>query len=101
MQPQDGSELNVSKDSKPVGVPVFNCIVYVSPSDGGGVRARVANLAGLEFSAASEREAFGKLVPAFKKRVSELMQSGTEIPWIEPPSPAEPGEQMRFVPVHL
>jgi hypothetical protein len=100
MHSQDDSNLNVSKDSKPVSVPVFNCIVYVSRSDT-GTRARVANLAGLEAVGVTERDVLGKLIPAFKQRVSELMTNGTAIPWIDPPSPAEPGEQIRFVPVHL
>ena len=82
-------------------VPVFNCIVYVSPATSGGVQAHVANLAGLEVSAASEREALGKLVAAFKARVAELMQQQAEIPWIEPPPPPGPGEQERLIPVHL
>ena len=29
-------------------VPSFGCIVYVQPKTGGGVKARVANLAGIE-----------------------------------------------------
>jgi hypothetical protein len=95
------ADLNVSGHSKPADVPVFNCIVYVSPDAGGGVRARVANLPGLECTAASEREALGKIVPAFKRRVGEQMRSETQIPWIDPPTPAEAGEQIRFIPVHL
>lgn len=94
-------DLNVSDHSKPADVPVFNCIVYVSPDSGGEVRARVANLPGLGCTAASEREALGKIVLSFKQRIGELMQSETQIPWIEPPTPAEPGEQKRFIPVHL
>ncbi len=86
---------------KRADVPVFSCIVYVSPAVDGGVHARVANLSGLECTAANERAALGKIIPAFKQRVSELLQSGHPIPWVEPPSPAEPGEQPRFVPVHL
>lgn len=93
--PHDGGRL------KPADVPVFSCLVYVSPAAGGGVRARVANLAGFECTAASERAALSKLVPAFKQRVGELMQNKTPIPWIDPPSPAEAGEQTRFIPVHL
>ena len=93
--------LNVGDHSKPADVPVFNCIVYVSPDAGGGVRARVANLPGIGCTAASEREALGKIVLAFKRRIGELMHSKTQIPWIEPPTPAEPGEQKRFIPVHL
>ena len=81
-------------------VPVFSCVVYVS-ADAGGVRARVANLAGLESSAASEREALAKIVRAFKTRVAELLQTNQPIPWIEPPVAAVAGEQTRFIPVHL
>jgi hypothetical protein len=98
--PGKDAELNVSGHSQPVQVPVFSCLVYVSHSDA-GVRARVANLPGLEFTAGSERAALGKLVPAFKKTVAEAMQSGTPIPWIDPPTPIEPGEQVRYIPVHL
>jgi len=92
--------LNTSDHSQPAEIPVFNCIVYVSP-DAGGVRARVANLSGLECTAASEREALGKIVAAFKQRVAGLMLSKMPIPWIEPPTQAEPGERIRFIPVHL
>jgi hypothetical protein len=99
-QRQDG-ELSVSGRSKPVEVPVFSCIVYISRDAGGAVRARVANLPGLECTAASEREALGKIVPAFKQRIGEQLLSKTPIPWIDPPSPAETGEQTRFIPVHL
>ena len=91
-----------STDSLNVGgVPVFGCTVYISTGASGGVRARVANLAGIECTAASEREALGAIVAAFKKRISELMQGDAPIPWIEPPVAAEPDEQQRFIPVHL
>jgi len=86
---------------KSADVPVFNCIVYVLTTASGEVRARVANLPNLQCTAGSERTALSQLVPAFKQRVSELTRKGTEIPWIEPPLPTEPGEQRRFVPVHL
>jgi hypothetical protein len=85
----------------PANVPVFSCIVYVSPNAGGGVRARVANLPDLESTAASEREALAKIVRAFKERVGELLLNGSPIPWIEPPVPVAHGEQQRFIPVHL
>ena len=81
-------------------VPVFNCVVYVR-SGSGPVRARVANLAGIECSAASEREVLGKVVAAFKQRVRELVEAATPIPWIDPPPPAAAEEQKRFIPVHL
>ena len=81
-------------------VPVFNCIVYVSSTDG-QVTARVANLSGLECTATSEREALAKVVVAFKQRVAELVREQTPIPWIDPPVPPTKNEQQRFVPVHL
>lgn len=99
--PRDAVELDVSSASTPLEVPVFNCLVYVAPRATGGVRARVANLAGLDCEAASEREALAKIVPAFKQRVAELTASGTDIPWIEPPLPVGADEQTRFIPVHL
>ena len=86
---------------KPLEVPVFSCIVYVSKNASGGVHARVANLAGFESDAASEREVLRKLVPAFKQRVAELTASKTPIPWIVPPSPKADDEQVRLIPVHL
>jgi len=86
---------------KPVEVPVFSCVVYVSKEAGGGVHARVANLAGFESDAATEREALSKLVPAFKQRIAELTASKTPIPWIEPPSAKADIEQVRLIPVHL
>lgn len=86
---------------KPVEVPVFSCIVYVSKSATGEVQARVANLAGIETCGSSEREALSKIVPAFKQMVAELNSSGQAIPWIEPASPKLAGEQERLIPVHL
>jgi hypothetical protein len=86
---------------QPTSVPVFTCLVYLSHEPSGGVRARAANLADLEYTAASEREALAKLIPAFKQRVGEFLGNGATIPWIEPTPPAAPGEQVRFVPVHL
>ena len=88
-------------DLKPTDVPVFNCIVYVAAQANGTVRARVANLPGLKCDAQSEREAMSQLVPAFKLRIAELVNNQVSIPWIEPPLPIEPGEQIRFVAVHL
>ena len=94
-----GNEFFIGDSSAPV--PVFSCIVYLSSSSGPGVRARVANLEGLECRAATEREALNRIVQAFKRRVSELIQGETPIPWIEPVAEPEPDEQKRFIPVHL
>jgi len=91
---------NNNPPRNPASIPVFDCIVYVS-SDPGGIRARVANLPGLTATAATERQALAKIVPAFKQQIAELMQNQTPIPWIDPPSPPEAGEQKRLIPVHL
>ena len=96
----DGLKTHGDQSVPAANVPVFSCLVYVSQQEG-GVRARVANLAGIEFIAGTERAALGKIVPAFKQRLVEFMQGDEPIPWVEPPSPIEPGEQKRFVPVHL
>lgn len=81
-------------------VPVFACIVYVSKVEG-GVRARVANLAGIEVTAANERMAIGHVVTVFKQRVADMHRQNETIPWISPPAPIESGEQQRYVPAHL
>ncbi|MEZ6071444.1 MAG: hypothetical protein R3C10_14545 [Pirellulales bacterium] len=81
-------------------VPVFNCVVYLAETND-SVRARVANLAGLECTAGSEREALAKIVSAFKSRVAELLAAGAPIPWIDPPASPETDERVRYVPVHL
>lgn len=90
----------------PADVPTFRCIVYVGKVDGGGTRAHVANLADaggntIQATGASEREALGKIIPLFKKIVTEFHQSDSPIPWIDPVPDPESGEQKRFVPVHL
>jgi hypothetical protein len=101
MSPHDRVDPTPGGHEKPLDVPVFSCIVLVSPEAGGGVRARIANLAGFECTAASERQALAQLIPAFRTHVADLLRAGTPIPWIDPPVPAEPNEQKRWVPVHL
>lgn len=86
-------------------MPVFTCIVYIA-SEGGSVRARVANLEGgdsepLAFTAPGQREALAKLIPAFKQRIVQLRASGEHIPWRDPPAPREANERELLIPVHL
>ena len=92
---------NLNNHVIPADIPVFNCLVYVGPSPDGGVRARVANLAGIQVDASNERQALTRIVPAFKQRVSEFMNAQSEIPWIDPPPEPAEGESTRFIPVHL
>ena len=112
--PRKRIQVNVDPDQNPQGeipiassdVPTFRCIVYVGKVDGGATRAHVANLVGadgsvIEALGSSEREALGKIIPLFKKIVTDFHQGGTEIPWIDPVPDPLSGEQKRFVPVHL
>jgi len=96
----DKHDLPVDPQSTPVNVPAFTCVVYVSRVEG-GVRARVANLDGIEFHAGTERDVLAKIVPAFKKQVSETLTREEEIPWIDPPREKEDNEDERYLPVHL
>ena len=83
-------------------VPVFNCVVNVGPPDPEGVIvATVANLPNLAGRGRSEREALAQVVPAFKQAVTALHAAGTPIPWIDPPTPAAPGQVQRLIAVHL
>ena len=82
-------------------VPVFNCVVHVTPRDADGtVIARVANLPGIEGRGKSEREALAQAVAAFKAAVAAKVAAGEAIPFIEPPQPAG-GETQRLIAVHL
>lgn len=99
--PAQEAQLNIADGSSAIDVPVFSCIVYLRVAEDNQVRARVANLSGIECTASSERAALGTIVPAFKQRIIQLRQDGESIPWIDPPVAADPDEQQRFIPVHL
>ena len=97
-----GRQVNLHQDqTPPTDVPVFDCLVYVIRQADGSVRARLANLVGFEVTAASEGAAFAKLIPDLRRRLAEYLESPDPIPWLKEPAPLEPGEQRRFVPVHL
>ena len=83
-----------------VDVPAFPCIVHLAVQDG-VYRGRVANLAGIEVVASSEREMLGKIVPLFKRTVAEIHERGDSIPWITPVPEPKPTEIKRFIPVHM
>jgi hypothetical protein len=85
----------------PLGVPVFNCVVNVGPTGADGpIIARVANLAGIEGSGRSEREALAQVVAAFKAAVAAKVAAGETIPFIDP-VPPKAGETQRLIAVHL
>ena len=93
--------LSLHDASQGPDVPTFSCIAYLSKREDGRTRGRVANLAGIECVGASEREVLSKLIPAFKKQVTEFMQNDGAVPWIDPPVAREPDEQRRIIPAHL
>ena len=96
----NSNSLKITSDYRPQ-VPVFKCLVYVHKNEDATVIGRVANLAGIEVSGASERDVLGKVTREFKSRVSKMLEEGREIPWVEPPQPPLENEQVRSVPVHL
>lgn len=99
---QQPAQIHVKALGPPVAVPVYNCRVIVSSADAAGnVRVRAAELAGLEILAASQREALQKLVPEFKRRLSDYAAKSEEIPWMKPGEAPQPGERELFIAVHL
>jgi hypothetical protein len=98
--PPEQANLAANKPLAPV--PVFNCVVHVSPPNAERiVVARVVNLAGMEGSGRTEREALAQVVAAFKTTVARYHAAGETIPWIAaPPQPAA-GETERLIAVHL
>ena len=83
-------------------VPVYNCVVIVSPRNAQGlVSARCSTVAGIDAAGKSEREALAQVVEAFKATIVRHLAAGLPIPWIDPPEQPSPGEQQRFIAVHL
>ena len=83
-------------------VPVFTCNVILSRDTATGrLSARVANLADITADGNAERELLMLLTRRFKALVQECLQNNRPIPWIDPPATLLPGEQQRFIPVHL
>ena len=83
-------------------VPVFNCILILTrDATTGRISARVANLAGITAEGNAERELLMLLTKRFKAFLQDCLQNNREIPWIDPAEAPLPGEQQRFIPVHL
>lgn len=83
-------------------VPVFDCRVLVTRlGDDGVVRARCANLAGIEAKGTTERDALMAVVRAFKAELTRHHAAGEPIPFLDPPESPREGESERWLPVHL
>lgn len=85
----------------PGSVPVFNCIIILTPLDGGRLRGRIANLPGISAVGHAERDLLMLLTQRFKSVVRESLVSGTGLTWIDPPETPSKGESQRFIPIHL
>ncbi len=86
----------------PESVPVYNCLALVAPRDAHGiVHVRAANLSDLRTSGTTEREALQHLVGAFKIIISQCLAEGRDVPLLKEPHPPQPGEQQRYIAVHL
>lgn len=102
MTPVDGEGPRVKPLGPPTGVPVYNCLALVSPRDAQGlVHVRAANLSDLRTSGPTEREALQHLVGAFKIIITQSLAEGRDVPLLATPHEPLPGEQQRFIAVHL
>ncbi|HEX7446952.1 MAG TPA: hypothetical protein VF306_05365 [Pirellulales bacterium] len=89
-------------DSPAASVAVYNCHACLSPPDAdGSITARCCNLPEVVARGKTQREALAALVAAFKVAVSQYRDAGRAIPWVESPSKPAPGEQERWIAVHL
>lgn len=86
----------------PQPIPVFSCQVIVTPSAAGALwRGRCANYADIEVTGDSERAVLQQFVKEFKAiAAAKLAQEETPTP-VTPPEQPKPGEQLRWIAVHL
>ncbi|HEV7226741.1 MAG TPA: hypothetical protein VGN42_28795 [Pirellulales bacterium] len=83
-------------------VPVYNCLVLLSPPDAEGwLTARCSNLPEVTSRGKRRREALASLVAAFKTAVARYSAEGRAIPWAAQPLEPILGEQQLWIAVHL
>ncbi|HVA49447.1 MAG TPA: hypothetical protein VNH11_23980 [Pirellulales bacterium] len=93
---------SVGQSSAAGSVPVFNCHACLSTPDAEGwITARCSNLPEIVVRGKTQREALAAMVAAFKSALSRYRAAGRAIPWAESPAKPEPGEQERWIAVHL
>jgi hypothetical protein len=86
----------------PEPIPVFGCQVIVTPAGSGALwRGRCANYAGIEVTGDSERAVLQQFVKTFKAFAAAKLERQEEMPTRSPPEPPNPGEQVRWIAVHL
>ncbi len=99
MTDSDSLPLLSAGDCTPV--PVFNCPVLLRRSPDGRLIGRVASLPDIEVDGTTERDVLIRITRRFRCRIQDCLDRSISIPWIDPPQEPQPGEQQRFVPVHL
>ncbi|HUG17685.1 MAG TPA: hypothetical protein VMM56_01835 [Planctomycetaceae bacterium] len=84
-------------------VPVYDCHVILSPPDAEehSYRAVVSNLPEVTAQGATERDCLHQIVSRFKAAIRACREEGRTIPWMEPKLEPKPGQQERWIPVHL
>ncbi|HVC98122.1 MAG TPA: hypothetical protein VND64_30910 [Pirellulales bacterium] len=91
-----------ASNSPRADVPVYNCHVLVSPRDAEGwIVARSSTLPEVTARGRSEREALANLVAAFKTAILHHTADGGTVPWAAQPLEPRPGDQQRWIAVHL
>ncbi len=93
-------KLSITGPQRPAP-PTYACLIYTMYNADGKVTARIANLAGFELTAATERDALQRICKQFKSHLLQKTEAGGTIDWIDPPSPRKDDEKVRSIPVHL
>jgi hypothetical protein len=92
----------ISSDRPPADVPVYNCHVLVAPRDAEGwIVARASALPEVMGRGRSEREALANVVAAFKAAIIRSTAVGGQVAWSAQPLAPQPGDQERWIAVHL
>jgi predicted RNase H-like HicB family nuclease len=98
LHPQSAGQANSAAGD----VPVYNCHARLSPPDvEGWITGRCCNLPEIQARGKTQREALAGLVAAFKAAITRYRNAGQSIPWTEAPAKAGPGEEERWIAVHL
>ena len=84
-------------------VPVFDCHVILSlPDENQNLyRAVVSNLPEVTAEGATERDCLHKIVSQFKSALQSYQENKAQIPWASTKLELKPGQQERWIPVHL
>jgi len=91
-----------ASDRAAADVPVYNCHVLIAPRDAEGwIVARASALPEVEGRGRSEREALANVVAAFKEAIVRSTADGGQVSWAVPPLEPRPGDQERWIAVHL